>query len=104
VVKQGAVEVWYLINSTLEAHAFHIHQMRFVQERNYSGIPVTVDTVFQPVGKLLPNPRDPDFPLIQPSITRVILDFRDVPKGTFVFHCHMLFHEDHGMMGSIRVE
>jgi FtsP/CotA-like multicopper oxidase with cupredoxin domain len=104
VVKQGAVEVWYLINSTLEAHAFHIHQMRFVQERNYGGIPVTVDTVFQPVGKPLPNPRDPDFPLIQPSITRVILDFRDVPKGTFVFHCHMLFHEDHGMMGSIRVE
>jgi FtsP/CotA-like multicopper oxidase with cupredoxin domain len=27
-----------------------------------------------------------------------------VPKGTFVFHCHMLYHEDHGMMGVIRVE
>ncbi|WHZ19003.1 MAG: Multicopper oxidase [Rhodanobacteraceae bacterium] len=104
VVKQGTVEVWYLINTTLENHNFHIHQMKFVQERNYSGIPMMVDTVFQPLGKMLPNPRDPDYPLIQPAITRVILDFRDVPKGTFVFHCHMLFHEDHGMMGSIRVE
>ncbi|MBS0381483.1 MAG: multicopper oxidase domain-containing protein, partial [Proteobacteria bacterium] len=92
VVKQGTIEVWYLINTTLETHDFHIHQMKFVQERDYSGIPVTVDTVFQPLGKLLPNPKDPDYPLIQPSITKVILDFRHVPKGTFVFHCHMLGH------------
>ncbi|MDE2346722.1 MAG: multicopper oxidase domain-containing protein, partial [Gammaproteobacteria bacterium] len=101
---QGTVEEWYLINATMETHAFHIHQMAFVQERDYTGIPVTVDTVFVPVGKLLPNPRNPNYPLIQPSITKLILDFRHVPKGTFVFHCHMLFHEDHGMMGVIRVE
>ncbi|MGH8190811.1 MAG: multicopper oxidase family protein [Rhodanobacteraceae bacterium] len=104
VVKQGTIEVWYLINTTLETHAFHIHQMAFVQERNYTGIPVAVDTTFMPVGKLLPNPRDPDYPLLKPSITKVILDFRHVPKGSFVFHCHMLYHEDHGMMGVIRVE
>ena len=104
VVKHGTIEVWYLINATQETHDFHIHQMKFVQERNYSGLPMTVDTVFQPLGKFLPNPHDPNFPLIQPSITRVILDFRHVPKGTFVFHCHMLSHEDAGMMGSIRVE
>lgn len=29
---------------------------------------------------------------------------RRASKGTFVFHCHMLFHEDHGMMRTIRVE
>lgn len=104
VVKQGTVEVWYLINTTLETHAFHIHQMAFVNEHNYNGIPVTVDTAFVPIGKVLPNPRDPDYPLVKPSITKVILDFRHVPKGTFVFHCHMFFHEDNGMMGTIRVE
>ena len=104
VVKQGTIEVWYLINTTLETHAFHIHQMAFVQERNDNGMPVTVDTVFAPIGKPLPNIHDPDYPLIQPSITKVILDFRHVPKGTFVYHCHMLYHEDHGMMGVIRVE
>lgn len=104
VVKQGTIEVWYLINTTLETHAFHIHQMAFVQERDYSGIPLTVDTAFMPIGKPLPNRADPNYPLIQPSITKVILDFRHVPKGTFVFHCHMLYHEDHGMMGVVRVE
>ncbi|MGH8114613.1 MAG: multicopper oxidase family protein, partial [Rhodanobacteraceae bacterium] len=104
VVKQGTVEVWYLIDATLETHAFHIHQMAFVQERDYSGIPATVDTAFMPVGKLRPNPRDPNYPLLEPSITKVILDFRHVRRGTFVFHCHMLEHEDGGMMGIIRVE
>ena len=104
VVKQGTIEVWYLINATMATHDFHIHQMAFVQERDYSGQPITVDTASMPVGKLLPNPRDPDYPLIQPSVTKVILDFRHVPRGTFVFHCHMLRHEDGGMMGIIRVE
>lgn len=104
VVKQGTIEIWYLINATLEAHDFHIHQMAYVDESNYSGLPDTADTTFIPVGKLLPNPRDPNYPLIQPSITKVILDFRHVSKGTFVFHCHMLYHEDNGMMGVIRVE
>jgi FtsP/CotA-like multicopper oxidase with cupredoxin domain len=33
------------------------------------------------------------------------MDFRD-PNivGTFVYHCHLLEHEDKGMMGTIRVE
>jgi FtsP/CotA-like multicopper oxidase with cupredoxin domain len=102
-VKQGSIEEWYLVNTTMETHGFHIHQMAFVQERSSMGVPVTVDTVFVPIGKLLPNRRDPNYPLVKPSITRVLLDFRHVPKGEFVFHCHMLFHEDHGMMGIIRV-
>ncbi len=102
-VKQGSIEEWYLINATMETHGFHIHQMAFVQEHSSMGVPVTVDTVFVPIGKLLPNRRDPNYPLVKPSITRVLLDFRHVPKGEFVFHCHMLFHEDHGMMGIIRV-
>ncbi|HYL27566.1 MAG TPA: multicopper oxidase domain-containing protein [Candidatus Nitrosotalea sp.] len=33
----------------------------------------------------------------------MLLDFRHVPRGTFVFHCHMLFHEDRGMMAIIKV-
>ncbi len=104
VVKQGTIEEWYIINATLETHAFHIHQMAFVQEKSLEGMPLTVDTVFIPVGHSIPNRRDPNFPLVVPSITRIIIDFRHVPKGEFPFHCHMLFHEDRGMMGVIRVE
>lgn len=58
VVKRGTVEEWYLINATMEAHAFHIHQMTLVQEKSWAGIPVTTDTVFVPVGSLLHNARD----------------------------------------------
>jgi FtsP/CotA-like multicopper oxidase with cupredoxin domain len=103
VVKKGTVEEWYLINATLESHAFHIHQMAFVQRRAVAGTPIMADTVFVPVGTVLPNRKDPNYPLIEPRITKILLDFRHVPRGTFVFHCHMLYHEDHGMMAIIRV-
>ena len=102
VVKRGTIEEWYLYNTTLEVHSFHLHQAPFVVEDG-AGAPMFADTVFLPFGSLLPNSKDPDYPLVKPSLTRVLIDFRNVPRGTFVFHCHMLFHEDRGMMGIIRV-
>jgi FtsP/CotA-like multicopper oxidase with cupredoxin domain len=103
-VKRGSIEEWYLFNATMESHTFHIHQMSFVQiDGGPNGVPVTIDDMFDPVGTLLPNPKDPQFPLVKPSLVKVLMDFRNVPRGTFVFHCHMLFHEDRGMMGVIRV-
>ena len=104
VVKAGSVEEWTLFNTTLEPHSFHIHQMAFAVENDSSGSPAMLDTVIVPFGKMRPNKADPNYPLVQPSATRIVLDFRHVPRGTFVFHCHMLFHEDHGMMGVVRVE
>ncbi len=102
VVRRGTIEEWYLFNTTLETHSFHIHQMNFVAV-NVPGGPMTLDTVEVPFGRMLPNPKSRDYPLIAPSVTRVILDFRHMKRGTFVFHCHMLFHEDRGMMGVIKV-
>lgn len=102
VVKQGSIEEWYLFNATLTTHTFHIHQMAFAAE-DEQPMPVMLDTVIVPAGRALPNPGDPNFPLIKPGLTRVLLDFRHVPRGEFVYHCHMLFHEDDGMMGIIRV-
>ncbi|HVA33435.1 MAG TPA: multicopper oxidase domain-containing protein [Candidatus Baltobacteraceae bacterium] len=103
VVKRGSIEEWYLYNATMEVHSFHIHQMAFVDE-DAAGGPNTADTVLVPFGKLLADAKSPDYPLVKPSLTRVLIDFRHVPRGTFVFHCHMLFHEDRGMMGIVRVE
>ncbi|HEY9180174.1 MAG TPA: multicopper oxidase domain-containing protein, partial [Candidatus Baltobacteraceae bacterium] len=102
VVKQGSIEEWYLFNATPTEHTFHIHQMAFAAEGE-APVPVMLDTVFIPPGRMLPNPGDPNFDLIKPSRTRILLDFRHVPRGEFVYHCHMLFHEDSGMMGIIRV-
>ena len=103
-VKQGTIEEWYLINATPDRHSFHIHQMSYVLENGPGGLPVSLDVTDVPSGTIIPNPHDPDHVLVHPTITKVLIDFRHVPKGTFVFHCHMLFHEDNGMMGIIRVE
>jgi FtsP/CotA-like multicopper oxidase with cupredoxin domain len=103
IVKRGSIEEWYLFNATMEPHTFHIHQMAFVAEEEQPQ-PIMLDTVLVRTGAFLANKADPDYPLVKPGLTKILLDFRNVPRGTFVFHCHMLFHEDRGMMGIIKVE
>jgi FtsP/CotA-like multicopper oxidase with cupredoxin domain len=98
-VRQGDVEDWIIENRTTELHAFHIHQLHFAL-MDWNGAPVNEpflrDTVNVPYfsGKMLQYPS-----------VRVRMDFRDPDTvGTFVYHCHLLEHEDAGMMGIIRVE
>ena len=98
VVKQGTVEDWIIENRSNELHAFHIHQLHFLLLDSGGGPvdePYLRDTINVPYhqGNL------PDFPSI-----RVRMDFRDPNTvGTFVYHCHLLDHEDKGMMGTIEV-
>jgi FtsP/CotA-like multicopper oxidase with cupredoxin domain len=98
VVKQGDVEDWIIENRSTELHAFHIHQIHFLL-LEWSGTPVNEpflrDTVNVPYfnGRMLQYPN-----------VRLRMDFRDPNTvGTFVYHCHLLEHEDGGMMGIIRV-
>src|SRR4029078_3916347 len=85
-------------NRSNENHEFHIHQIHFLlMERN--GKPVTaaerqiLDTVDLPYW----SGTGP-----YPSI-KVRMDFRGPDIGDFVYHCHILDHEDGGMMAIIRV-
>ncbi len=99
VVKQGDVEDWIIENRSLELHAFHIHQLHF-QLLDFFGIqvnePFLRDTVSVPFFDNLMTS--------YPSV-RLRMDFRDPNTvGTFVYHCHLLEHEDGGMMGTIRVD
>jgi FtsP/CotA-like multicopper oxidase with cupredoxin domain len=98
-VQQGDVEDWIIENRTNELHAFHIHQLHFALMA-WNGVavnePFLRDTVNVPYFS--------DRMLQYPSV-RVRMDFRDPDTvGTFVYHCHLLEHEDAGMMGLIRVE
>jgi FtsP/CotA-like multicopper oxidase with cupredoxin domain len=106
-VPQNSIEEWSLINASGEIHAFHIHQLTFVTLSNpeFEGphLPVFQDTVALPPALVRPLTPAPEYPLLIPSKTIIRIDFRTVNKGTFVFHCHMLFHEDRGMMAIIRV-
>jgi FtsP/CotA-like multicopper oxidase with cupredoxin domain len=99
IAKQGTVEDWIIENRSNELHAFHIHQIHFML-LDYLGKPVNEpflrDTVNVPYfdGKALEYPS-----------VRLRMDFRDPNVvGTFPYHCHILEHEDGGMMGLIRVE
>lgn len=96
--KVGAVEDWTIENRALETHAFHIHQIHFkLMEVDGKKVPDTdmLDTVTIPYweGK---GPY---------HSVKLRMDFRDPAiAGTFVFHCHILLHEDLGMMHKILVE
>jgi len=85
----GTYQHWRILNLTAELHPFHIHQVHFLAyAENGSPLPHPswLDTVNVPYG----------------GSVDVILDFTDpVIKGMAVFHCHLLNHEDKGMMAKI---
>jgi FtsP/CotA-like multicopper oxidase with cupredoxin domain len=106
VTTQGSVEDWIVENRALENHEFHIHQIHFLvlSQDNFQingSQPVAaiqnqfLDTVQIPYWD--GNPAHP-FPRV-----RLRMDFRGRISGDFVYHCHILGHEDLGMMAVIRV-
>jgi FtsP/CotA-like multicopper oxidase with cupredoxin domain len=97
VTKVGAVEDWTIENHTSEEHAFHMHQIHFLVMA-INGVAVASPTMQDTVNMPYWSGKGP-----YPSVT-VRMDFRDPNiAGTFVFHCHVLDHEDAGMMEKIQV-
>jgi FtsP/CotA-like multicopper oxidase with cupredoxin domain len=95
---QGDVEDWVIENRSNELHAFHIHQLHFMLLQ-YMGNPVSEPFLRDTINVPYYDGRA----LVYPSVT-LRMDFRDPNTvGTFVYHCHLLEHEDNGMMGLIRV-
>jgi FtsP/CotA-like multicopper oxidase with cupredoxin domain len=100
-VEEGTTEDWIVQNLAKEAHAFHIHQIHFLvleSSNNKEDIGMLRDTVTLPAWK---DSNDP-VPYV-----KLRMDFRGKGSsiaGTFVYHCHILEHEDNGMMGSIEVK
>ena len=87
-------EIWELRNQTLIAHPFHIHDVQFyLLDRNGNQVPL--------------NERGrKDVVLVEPMETlRFITKFEDFANSTvpFMYHCHLLTHEDDGMMGQFLV-
>jgi FtsP/CotA-like multicopper oxidase with cupredoxin domain len=99
IAKQGTVEDWIIENRSSELHAFHIHQMHFLLLA-YLDKPVDEPFLRDTVNVPYYNGRALEYPSV-----RLRMDFRDPNTvGDFVYHCHLLEHEDGGMMGLIRVE
>jgi FtsP/CotA-like multicopper oxidase with cupredoxin domain len=99
VAEQGTVEDWIIENRSNELHAFHIHQLHFML-LDYLGRPVNEPFLRDTVNVPYYNGKALEYPSV-----RLRMDFRDPNTvGTFVYHCHLLEHEDSGMMGLIRVD
>ena len=88
-VETGHYQHWRVSNETNEVHPFHIHQVHFlVYARNGDRLrePEWLDTVNVPTR----------------GSVDLVMDFTDpIIRGTSLFHCHLLNHEDKGMMAKI---
>jgi FtsP/CotA-like multicopper oxidase with cupredoxin domain len=86
----GATEIWEITNIVGMDHPFHLHGFQFqVLDR---------DGVREPYlawKDMLNIPKH--------SSARIIVRYDDYP-GKWMFHCHILDHEDHGMMGVLEVK
>jgi FtsP/CotA-like multicopper oxidase with cupredoxin domain len=85
----GATEIWEITNIVGMDHPFHLHGFRF-QVLDRDGVPEP----YLAWKDMLNIPRH--------STARIIVRYDDFP-GKWMFHCHILDHEDHGMMGVLEV-
>lgn len=98
VTKVGNIEDWTVSNQSAEPHAFHIHQLHFLVMA-FDGVPLAnpylADTI-----------TIPEWAGSGPYHTATVrMDFSDPNiAGKFVYHCHILDHEDGGMMATIEVD
>ncbi len=95
-VQSGTTEEWTIVNNSTQVHTFHIHQIHFVVE--------AINGATQSQQFVMDNVNVPAATSSGPGSVKVLLDFTDpLIIGTFLFHCHILEHEDGGMMAKIQV-
>jgi FtsP/CotA-like multicopper oxidase with cupredoxin domain len=93
----GAIEDWTIENRALETHAFHMHQIHF-KLLEVDGKPAPHNDLVDTVAIPFWEGKGPYHSV------KVRMDFSDPNiAGTFLFHCHILLHEDLGMMHKILV-
>lgn len=108
----GAAEVWEIFNFTADAHPIHIHEVMFqvVDREGLATIQMDGETMIQLPAALLGNPRPPepgetgykDTVIAYPGeVTRVKMVFNR--PGLYVWHCHIVDHEDNEMMRPFHV-
>jgi hypothetical protein len=99
LVNGGVKETWVIVNESNELHNFHIHQVKFkVEEILELGTGVGA-----PISVLAGGFHD-TFPINAKGRIKISIKFdRPEQLGRYFFHCHILEHEDRGMMARIQV-
>jgi bilirubin oxidase len=87
-------EIWELTNSTMVAHPFHIHDVQFYVLDRDGNLPPVYERGRKDVVFVLPQ-----------ETVRFITKFETFTDTVvpYPYHCHILMHEDDGMMGQFKV-
>jgi FtsP/CotA-like multicopper oxidase with cupredoxin domain len=104
----GATEIWEIYNTTADAHPMHVHEITF-EVVNREDLLLEDDEVVQPIqptGNItLPEPWESGFKdtvIAYPGqVTRLKAQFTN--PGQYVWHCHIVEHEDNEMMRPYRI-
>ena len=104
VAKAGTTEEWVIENWTNELHTFHIHQLHFrvlEVDGTPSAAPELLDVVEVPYATAT-GFHSKEGP-VRPGRVRIRMSFPAELAGDIPFHCHLVDHEDNGMMAVLRV-
>jgi spore coat protein A len=100
----GSTEIWSLVNGTEDSHPIHLHMVRFqiLDRRNFFVMNYLRKRELKFTGPPVPPDANEmgwkDTVRAEPGmVTRIIVRFDGYP-GRFVWHCHILEHEDNEMM------
>jgi spore coat protein A len=107
-VKLGSIEKWRFINTTEDAHPMHVHLIQFqiLHRQGFNALTFRSGKL-----ELLGAPRPPqpneagwkDTAIVNPRDVLTIIARFEGYTGRYVFHCHMLEHEDNDMMRPFEV-
>jgi FtsP/CotA-like multicopper oxidase with cupredoxin domain len=103
-VEAGTTEEWVVENWTNELHTFHIHQVHFrlleIDGDKVADPPLLdVVNVSYATATGYHSKEGP----VRPGRVRIKLTFPEAFVGDIPFHCHLVDHEDNGMMAVLRV-
>jgi FtsP/CotA-like multicopper oxidase with cupredoxin domain len=105
----GDTEVWEFYNFTADAHPMHVHEVTF-EVMNRQALMTNEDGETVPPARLVGDPRPPELwetgfkdtvTAYPGEVTRVRAQFKTA--GQFVWHCHIVEHEDNEMMRPYRI-
>jgi FtsP/CotA-like multicopper oxidase with cupredoxin domain len=110
----GVTETWEFYNTTIDAHPMHIHEVAFEVIDRQALLPITNQNTDLGAGNVQVDPSAPvrgpqpweqgrkDTVIALPGeVTRVKATFST--PGQFVWHCHIVEHEDNEMMRPFRI-
>jgi spore coat protein A, manganese oxidase len=100
----GTTEIWELVNLTDDVHPIHLHMVRFqiLDRQRFDAFQYMTAGTLRSVGPAIaPDPNEMGWKdtarVNAKTVTRIIVPFVGYP-GRFVWHCHILEHEDNEMM------